>query len=184
MLCITRDETMSYLTIRGLDNIQISTFSWTPQYRIALSWDLIVWISRMGTIPSSFTNFITTPVLSGPFYMSSNSYHTQITEYSLETIYLCHYSQWALFLFVERPPNCYSVSSSPFYLYQCDISPNRAFREHISRALPTEMIFYLLQSIPSKSLIDVYSKKLMLHTLEIIFKWLQVSVSECRKPLN
>ena len=93
-LCISRDERMSYITIGGLDNIQVSTFSWTPQYRIALSWDLIVWISRMGRgILSSFTDFITTPELSGPFYISSDIYHTQITEYSLETISLHCYSQ-------------------------------------------------------------------------------------------
>ena len=86
------------------------------------------------------------------------------------------------FLFIERLPNCYSVSSSPFYLYHCGISPNLIFREHISRALPTEMIFYLLLSIPSKSFfIDVYSRELMPHTLEIIIKWLQVSVSKCNR---
>ena len=84
---------MSYITIGGLDNIQVSTFSWTPQYKIALSWDLLAWISKVYGIPYSFTNFITTPELSGPFYISSNIYHTQITEYSLETIFLRHYSQ-------------------------------------------------------------------------------------------
>ena len=76
---------MSYISIGGLDNIQVSTctFSWTPQYKIALSWDLLSWISRNNKIPSSFTNFITTPELSGPFYISSDIYHTQITEYLL-----------------------------------------------------------------------------------------------------
>ena len=85
---------MSYITINGLDNIQVSTFSWTPQYKIALSWELLAWMSMMmGRIPCSFTDFITTPELSGPFYISSNIYHTQITEYSLETMFLRHYSQ-------------------------------------------------------------------------------------------
>ena len=94
-LCISRDEMMAYITIGGLDDIQVqvSTFSWTPQYRIALSWDLLAWISEMDRIPPSFTKFITSPELSGDFYISSNIYHTQITEYSLETIYLRHYSQ-------------------------------------------------------------------------------------------
>ena len=84
-----------YITIGGLDDIQvqISTFSWTPQYRIALSWDLLAWISSMDSVPNLFTNFIITPELSGPFYISSNIYHTQITEYSLETIFLRHNSQ-------------------------------------------------------------------------------------------
>ena len=84
---------MAYITIGGLDNIQVSTFSWTPQYRMAISWDLIVWISTNDGIPRSFTDFITTPELSGPFYISPNIYHTQITEYSLETIFRHHYSQ-------------------------------------------------------------------------------------------
>ena len=93
LLCITRDERMTYITIGGLDDIEVSTFSWTPEYRIALSWNLLAWILMMDRIPSSFTNFITTPELSGPFYISSDIYHTQITEYSLETIFLHHYSQ-------------------------------------------------------------------------------------------
>ena len=84
---------MAYITIGGLDDIQVSTFSWTPQYKIALSWDLLAWISRKNRISCSFTNFITTPELSGPFYISSNIYHTQITEYSLETIFQHYYSQ-------------------------------------------------------------------------------------------
>ena len=84
---------MTYITIDGLDDIQVSTFSWTPQYTIALSWNLLAWISSVDSIPRSFTKFITTPELSGPFYISSNIYHTQITEYSLETIFLHHYSQ-------------------------------------------------------------------------------------------
>ena len=93
MLRITRDERMVYVTIGGLDNIHVSTFSWTPQYRIAVSWNLLAWITMHYGIPCSFTNFITTPELSGPFYISSNIYHTQITEYSLETIFRHHYSQ-------------------------------------------------------------------------------------------
>ena len=84
---------MSYITIAGLDNIQVSTFSWTPQYRIAISWDLLAWLSWKNGIPRSFTKFITTPELSGPFYISKKDYHTQITEYSLETIFLHKYSQ-------------------------------------------------------------------------------------------
>ena len=94
MLCITRDEKMTYITIGGLNDTQVSTSSSTPQYRIALSWELLAWISSMmGRIPRSFTDFITTPELSGLFYICSNDYHTQITEYSLETIFLYHYFQ-------------------------------------------------------------------------------------------
>ena len=95
ILCISRDERMAYITIGGLDDIQVevSTFSYSPQYKIALSWDLLAWISEMDRISRSFTNFITTPELSGDLYISSNIYHTQITEYSLETIFLRHHSQ-------------------------------------------------------------------------------------------
>ena len=86
---------MTYITMGsgGLDHVQASAFSWTPQYSIVLSWDLLAWISVEGRIPSSFTNFITTPELSGPLYISPGIYHTQITEYSLETIFLQNFSQ-------------------------------------------------------------------------------------------
>ena len=83
MLCTTRHESMTYITIRGL---QVSAFSWTPQYRIVISWDLLAWISVGDRIPCSFTKFITTPELSGPLHISLDIYHTQITEYSLRTI--------------------------------------------------------------------------------------------------
>ena len=55
-----------------------------------------------------------------------------------------------------------------------------SFREHLSRALPTEMIFCLLRSIHPEHLIrgDPPSDELMLDTLMIIYMWLQVSVSE------
>ena len=96
MLCITRHEEMSYITIAGLDHVQVRTFSCTPQHKIALSWDLLAWIPGRNRIPCSFTNFITTPDLSGPFYIGTDIYHTQITEYSLGTI-LHNYSPWALF---------------------------------------------------------------------------------------
>ena len=66
----------------------------SPQYRIVLSWDLLVWMMSMEeNFFSSFTNFITTPELTGSLYISPDIYHTQITEYSLETIYLHNYSQ-------------------------------------------------------------------------------------------
>ena len=88
ILCITRHQTITYITIGGQDDIQAS--SWLPQYRIALSWNLITWFKE--GIPRSLTEFITTPEISGPeFNIPSDIYHTQITEYSLETI-LHHYS--------------------------------------------------------------------------------------------
>ena len=40
-----------------------------------------------------------------------------------------------------------------------------SFREHLSRALPTEKIFYILQSIRSECLISDYPEELMLVTL-------------------
>ena len=163
------DERMTYITMGGLDHVEVSAFSWTPQYRIILSRDLLAWISVKGRIPSSFTNFITTPELSGRLHISTGIYHTQITEYLLEKILL-----WALFsLSTEHLPKCYSVRRSV-----CFINPDWTFREHISRSLPTERIFYLLRSIQSECLLREYSAELMLDTLEIIIKWLQVSVSE------
>ena len=77
----------------GLDHVQVSAFSWTPQYKIVLSWDLLAWISPGNKIVRSFTNFITTLELSGPLYISPDIYHTQITEYSLKTLFLQSYPQ-------------------------------------------------------------------------------------------
>ena len=91
ILCITRHETITYITIDGrpCEDIRLGDSSWTPRYRTALSWELLDWF-RKG-IPRSLTEFITTPEISGPeFYIRSDVYHTQITEYSLETI-LHHY---------------------------------------------------------------------------------------------
>ena len=51
--------------------------------------------------------------------------------------------------------------------------------EHLPRALPSEMILYLLRSIRSGLLIHDYSPEIKLDILEIIIKWLQVSVIEC-----
>ena len=95
MLCITRCDKMKYITTRGL-NVQAfsfySSFELAPSikassfYRILLSWDLLDWISEKDGIHGSFTNFITTPELSGPLYISPDVYHTQITEYFLEKI--------------------------------------------------------------------------------------------------
>ena len=57
------------------------------------------------------------------------------------------------------------------------------FREHLSRALPTDLIFYLLRSIPSVYLTSDYSTKSMLDMLEIVIKWLQVSAAECNRRI-
>ena len=84
MLCITRDlDGMTNITIDGLDHIQYPpSYS---RYKIVLSCALLKWMTMEGRIPFSFTNFITTPELSGPFYISPDIYHTQISEYSLLT---------------------------------------------------------------------------------------------------
>ena len=85
MLCITTDERMTYITIGtgGIYDFQAIAIPWPTRHRIILSWDLLAWISAEGRISSSFTDFITTPELSGPLYISSDIYHTQITEYFL-----------------------------------------------------------------------------------------------------
>jgi len=153
MLRITRLERMTIITMPGLYHVQLERIPLLPipQYRIVLSWDLLAWLSFESRIPYSFTNFITTPELSGPLYISPDIYHTQITEYSLQTIY----------------------QSSLSDLSDCPIRPDWCFREHLSHALPTEMILYLFRSIRSECLICDYSAELMLDTLEIIIKWFQ-----------
>ena len=45
------------------------------------------------------------------------------------------------------------------------------------------MIFYMLRSIPSEFLIPYYFAELKVDTLEVIIKWLQVSVSECNRQI-
>jgi hypothetical protein len=90
MLYITKHERMAFITMgpAALDHFQATrVFSWNPQYMIVLSSDLLASISVEGRIPYSFSNFITTPELSGPLYISPDIYHTQITEYSLEKIH-------------------------------------------------------------------------------------------------
>ena len=166
MLCVTRHERMSYITLSpaGHDHVQARAF-WirTPQYRIVLSWELLAWILVEGNIPCSFTNFITVPELSGPMYVSPDIYHTQITEYLL----------WAPVTLHRASSYCYFVRH--YYSFS---TPDWSLWEHLSHAIPTEMIFYQLRSTRSDRLIRDYSSGLMLDTLEIIIKWLQVSVSE------
>ena len=166
MLWIRTDERMRYITmgksgIEPIDYIQYgSAFSCPPQYKIMLSWSLLAWISEEGRIPSSFTDFITTPELSGPLYLSSDIYHTQITEYLL----------WALSIStIEHLPHCYSARHFSF--------TGQSVWEHLSCALPTEKIFDQLRTISSEPLLNDFSTE----SLEIIVKWLQVSVSECNR---
>ena len=79
-------------------------------------------------------------------------------------------------LCIENLPNCHPVRFS--LSIQHPLGVCWSFEEHLSHALPTEDFFNLLRSIRSESLSDYYSPKLLLDTLEIIIKWLQVSVSE------
>ena len=82
---------MTIITIAGLclDDDQLIPIFSNPQCtgRIVLSWNLLSWISVENRILCSFTNFITTPELSGTFYISPDNYHTQITEFLLHEIY-------------------------------------------------------------------------------------------------
>ena len=83
MLYIRRHERMTYITVRGLDQVPVGAFSSTMHYKLVLSRDLLDWITVEDGIPCSFTNFITSPELSGPLYIRPDIYHTQITEYFL-----------------------------------------------------------------------------------------------------
>ena len=111
MLCITRHESMTIITIGGLgldhDQLELIPIFSNPQYtgRIVLSWNLLSWISVKGRIPYSFTKFLTTPELSGPFYISPDNYHTRITEYLLRINY-----RWALVSLQRTSPNCYPLA--------------------------------------------------------------------------
>ena len=86
MLCIKRYGRMTCITIAGLDVPCLPIRISSPQDMFALSWHLLAWLPRGDGILCSFTNFITIPELSGPLYISPDIYHTQITEYLLETI--------------------------------------------------------------------------------------------------
>ena len=105
---------MTIITIGGLgldhDQLRFISLFPNPQYtgRIVLSWNLISWILAGDRIPSSFTNFITTPEFSGPFHISQDNYHTQITEYLL-----CKFYRWALFFPQQTSSNCYPLDAGP-----------------------------------------------------------------------
>jgi hypothetical protein len=94
----------------------------------------------------------------------------------LQNIHWIEFISELLSICVDHLPNCYVRPS--FNGYRYFLNPSCSFREHLSRALPTEMIFYLLRSIRSERLIRAYSAELMVDMLEVIIKWLQVSVSE------
>ena len=81
-------------------------------------------------------------------------------------------------LCIEHLPNCYSVRKTLPVFHEC-----RGIKKHISHALPTEIIFHLLRSIPLKYLMRDCSAEMMLDTLETIIMWLQVSVSECNRQI-
>ena len=99
MLYITRLGRMSIITMGGLYHIPLGLIPFSPsptptptptrKLETVLSWELLTWISVKGRIPCSFTNFITTPELSGSLYISPDIYHSQIAEYLLEKIYQC-----------------------------------------------------------------------------------------------
>ena len=82
------------------------------------------------------------------------------------------------------PSNIFLIAIFVRFLpHRPGVNPDWSFRGHISGSLPTEKIFYLLRSIPSKFLIraSYYSQEVRLDTLETIIKWLQVSVIECNR---
>ena len=84
----------------------------------------------------------------------------------------------SFFLCINQLPYCYSVRYDYDKLYP---SLDWSFLEHLSRALPTEMIICQLRSINLDHLVPDLSAELMLDKVEIIVKWLQVSVSECNR---
>ena len=99
----------------------------------------------------------------------------------LQNILWRHFYSEVFSLCIERLHNCYSVSSRHKLL---EAGPEWAIRKHISLALPTDMIFHLLQSIPSESLLWFPRNpgESEYHTLETIIKWLEVSATH--KPFR
>ena len=83
MLSLAVREGIIYITIGVLD-FQVDALSCSQEHEIVIPRDLLSWMSVEGRILDSFTNFITTPALSGPLYIRQDIYHTQITEYYLE----------------------------------------------------------------------------------------------------
>ena len=77
---------MKCITVTGLDIPCLPIRISSPQHTLALSWDFLAWIPGEDRILCSLTNFVTTAELSGSLYISPDIYHTQITEYLLETI--------------------------------------------------------------------------------------------------
>ena len=79
-------------------------------------------------------------------------------------------------LCIEHLPKYYSVRDPVLSIHEC-----RSIKEHLYYALPTETIFYLLRSTSLESILRDFAAESMLDTLEIIIKWLQVSVTECNR---
>ena len=93
---------------------------------------------------------------------------------------------------IENLSHCYSVRYSPRSLassvYRPYFRSDWVFRKHISCALPMYRIFDLLRSIHPDFFIRIRDGsrelKLQVESLEIIIKWLQVSVlSECNRQI-
>ena len=81
-------------------------------------------------------------------------------------------------LFIKDLPNCYyiTIRASPFSF---TVERNWSFIDHLSRALPTEKIFDLLQkTIRSESLIGHCPAELVFNMQKIIIKWPEVSYRE------
>ena len=98
----------------------------------------------------------------------------------LQNIHCWHFIGELSSLFIKDLPNCYCVRPLPF---SSNVKQNWSFRDHLSLALPTEKIFYLLRSIRSENFIGGYSAELVLDMLKVIIEWLQVSVSECNRQI-
>ena len=79
----------------------------------------------------------------------------------------------SFFLRIEHLPNRYSVRPSDA---DCFPIPDLGLWEHLSCALPTDMIFHLLRSIPSERLTYDCFGESKVDILNIIIKWIRVSV--------
>ena len=102
ILCIKTNGSIMMVALNQPDYFRFNIYTQPSQYKILLSWELLVLILMEDRIPSSFTHFITTPELSGSLYISPDVYHTLITEYTLEAIFRYdHNLQCALFFLIK-----------------------------------------------------------------------------------
>ena len=102
----------------------------------------------------------------------------------LQNIHCWHFMSLSALssLFIKDLPNCNYVRPLPFSRH---VQRNWSFRDHLSRALPTERIINLLRLIRSESVMgDNPTVQSLFDMLKVIIKFLEVSFRECNRQLD